>query len=286
MTDTVSSNMIIPEVFGDMAQAEFLGAVKVASSPAVVSDNTLVGQPGETIHFPKWDTLADSDFADLTEDVAIVPVNLDSSDSEATIKEAGMGVEITTRAQIVGLGNAQAEARRQFGILAARRVDKDLITQAQADESASGGGTPFTVTESTGTTKLSWDVLVDGFATFGDEFDPSLFAGIYINSEQMTDLFRDSNFIDASKLGSGASALRTGSLGLLGGINAYVSDRVAAKKVLILKNRSLGLLYKQRPIVEQDRDILKRTDVLAITTHYAVKRLNDRGVCVVTLAAA
>jgi len=278
--------MIVPEVYGDMAQAEFLGQVKVAGSSAVLSDNTLAGQPGDTIHFPKWGTLADSAFATVAETDSLVIQQLSTADSTATIKEAGLAVEVTTRSRLVGLGDPLAEARRQFGILAARRVDSDLITEAQADETANGGGTPLSYTGITGEVALSWATLVKGFAKFGDDFNPGDFAGIFINSAQMVDLFNDPNYIDASKMGVGASVVKTGSLGLLGGINVFVSDRVAAKKVLLLKNQALGLLYKQRPIVEQDRDILKRSDVLAITTHYAVKRLNDRRVCVVTLAAS
>ncbi len=65
-----------------------------------------------------------------------------------------------------------------------------------------------------------------------------------------------------------------------------MTDRVAQNKVLLLKNQSLGLLYKQRPVVEQDRDILARSTVLTTNLHYAVKRLDDRGVAVVTIVAA
>src|SRR5690606_40496121 len=64
----------------------------------------------------------------------------------ATIKEAGKAVEITDRARLIALGDPEAEARRQFGVLASRKDDADLIAQAQADETAQGGGTPLTDT--------------------------------------------------------------------------------------------------------------------------------------------
>jgi hypothetical protein len=51
-----------------------------------------------------------------------------------------------------------------------------------------------------------------------------------------------------------------------------------------MKRGALGLLYKRRPLVESDRDILARSTVVTTTLHYAVKRLNDKGVCVGTLA--
>lgn len=282
---TTSSQVIVPEVYGDMAQAQFLGRVKVAGSAAVLQDNTLAGQPGETVHFPKWGAL--TDLEEPAETAALTVEQMSTDDSEATIKEAGKAVEITDRSRLVGLGDPLAEARRQFGILAARKVDASLITQAQADESAAGGGTPLAITTAATKTKLTWlDAIVPGLALFGDDFVPDEFAGIYINSAQLAEAFADDNFINASKFGSGDSPIRTGSLGLLGGINVFVTDRVAAKKILLLKNQALGLLYKQRPIVEQDRDILKRSTVLTTTLHYATKRLDDRRVGVVTLAAA
>ena len=43
-------------------------------------------------------------------------------------------------------------------------------------------------------------------------------------------------------------------------------------------------MHKRRPVVEQDRDILARTTVVATTMHYAVKRLNDEGVVNITIA--
>ncbi|MFE6683933.1 hypothetical protein [Streptomyces sp. NPDC057729] len=118
---------------------------------------------------------------------------------------------------------------------------------------------------------------------FGDEFDPAEFAGLFINSVQRTQVWADPQFIDASKLG-GTTAVGTGQIGEIAGMPVIVTDRVAAGKFLLLKNNALGLLYKRRPIVEFDRDILKRTTVITTNLHYAVKRLDDKGVCVGTLA--
>ena len=53
MAKTTSAQMIVPEVWGDMAQAQFVGKVRVAGSTAVLEDNSLEGVPGDTINFPK-----------------------------------------------------------------------------------------------------------------------------------------------------------------------------------------------------------------------------------------
>ncbi|MCY0942595.1 N4-gp56 family major capsid protein [Streptomyces antarcticus] len=283
MPTTTSTNLIIPEVWADLSQAQFTGTVRVLNSGAVVQDDTLVGQPGDTISFPKWDAIGELD--DLTEGTAMSTSIMGQRASETTIKEAGKAVEITDRAILTGLGDPRAEAQRQFGILSARKVDASLIAQAQADETAQGGGNPLAFTAGAGTTKLSWPVLVDALAVFGDEWEPSEFAGLFINSAQQVDVFKDSQFIEASKLGAD-TPVRTGQIGAVAGVPVIVTNRIAVKKFLLLKKNSMGALYKRRPLVETDRDILKRTTVVTTNMHYATKRLDDRGVCVGTLAAA
>lgn len=284
MADTTAADLIVPEVWADMSQARFTGAVRVLNSGAVQTDDTLVGQPGDTINFPKWDALGELD--DLTEGVAMDTTVMGQRSSSATIREAGKAVEITDKALLTGLGDPRDEAQRQFGILAARKVDAALIAQAQADETAQGGGTPYTFTTAAGKTKFTWaDAAVPALAMFGDEWEPSEFAGLFLNSAQQAEAMADPQFIDASKLGT-ATAVRTGQVGVIAGVPVILTNRIAAGKFMLLKNNALGALYKRRPIVETDRDILKRTTVITTNVHYAVKRLDDKGVLVGTLAAA
>jgi hypothetical protein len=284
VADTTAANLIVPEVWADLSQAKFKGAVRVLTSGAVQTDDTLVGQPGDTINFPKWGRLGELD--DLAEGVAMTPEAMTQNASAATIKEAGKAVEITDKALLTGLGDPRDEAQRQFGILAARKVDGALIAQAQADETAQGGGNPLKFTTAAGKTVFTWgDAVVPALALFGDEWDPAEFAGIFLNSAQQAQAFADPQFIDASKLG-GESPVRTGQVGAIAGLPVFITNRIAAGKFLIMKRNALGALYKRRPIVETDRDILKRTTVITTNVHYAVKRLDDEGVVVGTLANA
>ncbi|MGW1772530.1 phage major capsid protein [Streptomyces sp. NPDC002104] len=283
MPMTTADKLIIPEVWGDLSQAKFLGAVRVLGSGAVLTDDTLVGQPGDTIDFPTWDAIGDLD--DLTEGTAMTTTVMGQRASKATIKEAGKAVEITDKALLTGLGDPRAEAQRQFGILAARKVDAALITQAQADETAQGGGLPYQFTTAAGKTTFTWnDAVLPALAKFGDEWEPSEFAGLFLNSAQHVDAAGDPQFIDASKLGTD-TVVRTGMVGAIAGVPIFITNRIAPRKFMLLKRNSLGALYKRRPIVETDRDILKRTTVITTNVHFAVKRLDDRGVCVGTLAS-
>lgn len=139
MPNTAAADLFVPEVWGDMSQAKFTGAVRVGGSAAVMTDDQLVGQPGNSVNFPKWNALGELD--DLSEGVAMGTTKMSQTSDKATIREAGKAVELTDTAVLTALGNANDEAHRQFGILAARKVDAALIAQAQADETAQGAAT-------------------------------------------------------------------------------------------------------------------------------------------------
>ncbi|WP_293787767.1 N4-gp56 family major capsid protein [uncultured Aeromicrobium sp.] len=293
MATTLRADLWAPEVWADLAAAEFTAKAIVATSSAVLTDDTLVGQPGETVNFPKWMEL--SEMQDVAETDVLVPEKLTQKASAATIKEAGKAVEISDKASLVGLGNPQDEAVRQFGVLAARKVDADLIAAAQAtvaggvkyaDGSAATASAPLSATISGGA--ITWDGIVDGLEQFGDDFEPSEFSGLYIRAEQRSQIMKDDAFIKASEVSAGGagSMLRRGFIGEIAGLPVYVTNRLGSGKALVLKQNSLGLFYKRRPIVEQDRDILARTTVVTTNLHYATKRVNDKGVLVLTIAAA
>lgn len=295
MTQTLSTDLYHPEVWSDLAQAEFTGKAVVATSAAVVDDDALVGQPGDTVEFPKWMTLGDLD--DLAEGTPMTPEKLKQSASKATIKEAGKAVEITDKAKLTGKGNAQDEAIRQFGELAARKVDADLITAAvttvaggitYADGSTATASAPLlhTITGSA-TLTLTWAAIVDAIGLTGDDFEPSEWAGLFIRSEQRSQLWKDDDFIRASEISAGGagSVVRRGFIGEIGGLPVFTTNRLGANKAAILKRNSLGLLYKRRPIVEQDRDILARSTIVTTNVHYATKRLNDKGVVYIQATA-
>lgn len=288
MATTLSTDLYRPEVWRDLAQTAFKGRAIVATSPAVVVDDSLVGEPGDTVNFPKWMNL--SDMEDLAETDVLVPEKLRQSNSQATIKEAGKAAEWSDKAKLTGIGNIQDEAIRQFGVLAARKVDADLIAAATAtiaggityaDGTPAVASNPLTLTATGG---LTWANIVKAGLLFGDEFDPADFAGLYINSAASEQMLNDEKFIQAAQTSGGNSLISGGLLGTKNGLRIFQTNRLAAGKSLLLKNNSLGLMYKRRPVVEQDRDILARTTVVATTMHYAVKRLNDEGVVNITIA--
>ncbi|MDT3395588.1 N4-gp56 family major capsid protein [Streptomyces sp. B1866] len=280
---TTTAQMIVPDVWADMVQAKFKGALVVGT--LALDDATLEGKPGDSVTFPKWKTLGEAE--ELNEGTPMTPEQLATDPgSRAVIKEVGKAVELTDKARLVAFGDPYAETQRQLGVLIARKIDKDLIASAEA---------PGVISVDASAVPLSWDVMVDGIAKFGDEWDPQNMAGIVIHSTQRASLLKDPNFISADKLGAGAVIPR-GVIGQVGGVNVLVSDRLtttagdgtnpAAYHALMIRRGSLGLLYKRRPVVETDRDILARTTVVTTNVHYATHRLDDEGIVVLKTRGA
>lgn len=293
---TTTGDLYDPEVWADLAQAEFTGKVVMQTSGAVLEDNTLVGVPGSTVTFPRWMQMGD--VVELDESDVLEVENLTHSSSEATIKEVGKAFGISDKARLTGIGNAQDEALRQFGVLTARKVDADLIAAATAtitggvtyaDGTAATDSAPLSHVAGTSgaAAPLTWDVIAEAVEQFGDDFEPADFAGLFIRAEQRTEVWKDDQFIKASELGNGpgSSVVARGFIGQVAGVNVYTTNRLASGHALMIKRNALGLLHKQRPIVEQDRDILARQTVFATHLHYAVKRLSDTGVLDIDLNA-
>lgn len=288
MATTLSTDLYTPEVWANIAQKEFVGKAIIGSSPAVLTDTNLEGQPGDEVVFPSWMLM--SDMADVAETAALVPEKITQSSFRATIKEAGKAAEWTDRAKLTGIGNIQDETLRQFGILAARKTDADLTAAAiatvaggitYADGSTATASAPKAITLTGG---LTWANIVKAILSFGDDFDPADFAGVFVNPTATEIMLNDQKFIDAFQGPGANSLLNNGLIGQRGGFSFYTTSRLGATQVLFLKKNSLGLFMKRRPLVEQGRDILGRKTVVATTMHYGVKRIKDDGVLVGTIA--
>lgn len=264
MAATKKANMIVPEVFGDMVQAEFKG--KLVIGDFAITDNTLEGQAGDTIHFPKYKALGDA--TDLVEGVGMDTEILSTEDSTAVVKEAGKAVEISDSAQISALGNPIQEATRQLGIIIARKVDADLVSEAitscpegrKVKEGASFGVK-----------------VAKAKALWGDA--PEEISALLVNSEKYTELLTDPMFTDNTKYN--ADVMIKGEVGRILGVPVVLTDRIPSKKSLMLEKGALAYLTKRQPLTETDRDILARTTVVATNVHYAVKLVKEDGIAVI-----
>lgn len=269
---TTKSNMIIPEVFGDMVTAKFKGKLVIGNF--ALTDTTLVGTPGDTVHFPKFNAIGDAE--DLTEDVAMVPEVLTSSDAEATVKEVGKAVTISDQAALGSVGNPIDEATTQVGKVVARKIDKDLITEGITN---CPSGRIILASD----TQAFHLKVADAKSLWGDEAEE--ITVLAIHSKMYTSILKDANFISADKYPAGV--LITGAIGTIYGVPVMITDRVpydtstGIAKSIMLQQNALGYVTKRAPIVETGRDILKRNTTVATNVHYAVKLINTDGICVI-----
>jgi hypothetical protein len=275
---TRAQDMIVPEVFGDMVQAEFPGKLVFGSGLFSNVYTDLEGVPGDTLHFPKFNALGDAEDVLESEDLPIE--RLTTADDTATIKEAGKAVEITDLAILTGMGDPVSEAARQLGIVVARKIDADLQAGVLADAA---------ITKTV-------DVALGGFGVddmwaLRDEFgedgaDPLSFSAYVLNSARHAEIRSSDEFNSADKVGQGNQVLVRGYVGNFGGVPVIVSDRLAATKVLLMKGKPLGLAYKRRPMVESDRDILARVNLITTNVHYGVKVVTPDDIAIATVATA
>lgn len=290
MATTLASDLIVPEVWGDAMMVTVLG--KAVLLALTESDTDLVGVPGDTVHFPKFNYIGDAE--DLTEGVAMTTSKLTMVDSTATIKEAGKAVELSDTAVLTAIGSPNDQARNQLGLSIARKIDKDIRTAAEFVRTGSTDPTnpdtaPLSVTHAG---PFGWTAYTKGTALFGDEYDPAEIAGVVIHSVQHTALMNDTAFKSADTFGADAVIMR-GQVGRIGMAPVFISDRttvvetagVFTYKALIIRRGALALKYKRAPLVETDRDILLRTNLITTTVHYAAKRIDDRGIVVLTTNA-
>lgn len=295
---TTSADLIVPEVWADAVGPTILG--KAVMAPLADQDDQLVGQPGDSVTFPKFGYIGDAE--DLTEGVAMEADGLTMTDSRAVIKEVGKLVKLTDTATLTALGNPNSQARVQIALSVARKIDADLIAAAVYTHTNGGGGDeePTTAPLSIATTgPFSWNLYTRALALLGDSYDQDEIAALVIHSAQHAQLMNDANFLSADKFGPNA-VIQRGQVGAIGRVPVIMSDRVPlvtdvdagtggnqpGAKALIIMKGALALKYKRRPIVETDRDIAARMNYIATNAHYAVKRVNDLGVIAVTTNVA
>lgn len=293
MATTTTDDLIIPEVWADTIQPLILGNAVMAQ--LAEQDDQLAGRPGDTVIFPKWGYIGDAERG--TENVPMDFSRMSMTDSRASIVEAVKGVEITDQAKLAAISDPNAEAQRQIAIAIARKIDTDLIAAALYTHTNGGASDPEPTTAPltvTGTAdRFGWGSYVGAVALLGDEYDLSEMKGIALHSAQYASLLQDPNFLSADKVGAGNGVIQRGFVGSIGTVPVVITDRLPVDTsgtdpvytALIIRRGGLALKYKRRVLIETDRDVAKRTDVITANVHYATKRTNDRGVIVVKTKA-
>lgn len=270
MTMTKLQNMINPEVMADMISAKLPNLLRFSAIAKV--DSTLEGVPGNTITIPSYAYIGEAD--EFAEGEALDTAVLTTSTRKLTIKKAGKAVEITDEAKLSGYGDPIGEAEKQLLMSIVHKVDNDSY-KALADAQL----------KLTVDSVLTPDAISDGIDLFEEEDSETRI--LFVSPKQVGTLRKDKSFNRASDLGD--QTLVTGAIGEIYGCQVVPSKLIKEDegkfKNYITKEGALTILVKRKPLLETDRDILKKTDVLSIDQHYGVAIADSTKVVELTVNA-
>ena len=260
---------------------------------------------GETITFPYWKKLGDAE--DGVENTALTVDDLGDATFTATVKEIGKAAGITDSARIASGATREewdSEALRQIGRVFAEKVDADLLAEITTSNNHKSvrSVTNKSITGSFDTTRglssLSGDrcniraLHTSQTQAFGDRAQEV--SAVVLHSRCWNDIATDgtAGFLQADALDP-----FFGKQGFQGrdmwGAAWFINDNVPSstvtvtdnstatqqyhvRNVVFLKPRAYGFILKRDAMVERDRDILKRVDVLSGTHWYAVKSFHNQ----------
>jgi Phage capsid family. len=257
MADEITklADLVNPEVLAPIVSYEFANGMRF--TPLASVDNTLQGNPGDTLKFPAYKYIGDAE--DVAEGAAIPLDKLGTATTSATVKKAAKGTEITDEAVLSGYGDPVGESSKQLGMAIANKVDNDILEAAKTatqtvDFSADSDGVQAALTV---------------FSSVGDDDDSPVVALM--------------NPVDAAKLRKSARAEGTGSdiaqNALVNGTKFEVlgvqiieSNKIEAGNAIFIKLNSakpaIKLIMKRSVQVETDRNIITKTTVMTADEHY------------------
>jgi len=271
MADTVKAGMFVPEIATGVATAEFANKLVLAASPAVVPiPVNALGSEGDLVKFPRYNPLAE--FDEISEGTPLTPEALRTAQDFAPVFQGGKAVEITDFASLAARGDPSTEVGMQIAELAARYVDNKLVLEAE---------TTSLVKDITGETlkTFNYDSFVDAILDkWGDKAFDNIGA-LVVHPVQLKAILKDPNFLKANETAQAQSPRIVGlrAMGLYLGYPLFVSGRITVNAgspntydALILKAGALGLRFQRTLLVENDRDILAKSDVIAADVRAAV----------------
>jgi len=218
---TKMSDMINPEVMGDMINAKIEAQLKL--TPYAKVDTTLQGVPGDTKTVPSWKYIGDAE--DIAEGIEVGTVKLTTDSETFTIKKAMKSVSITQESINSGLGNPVAQAETQLAKSIAGKVDNDVVVAAYTGSVTSGDGT----------SQIGYTGVVDASTKFEDEED-GVEKVMFIHPGQEGTLLKDSNFLSADKYEAGVAV--RGSIGKIAG--SWVKKSKKVRLVTFAKDNAAG----------------------------------------------
>lgn len=258
MAQTKAADLFNPEVLGDILEGQLEKAIRF--SPYAKVDDTLEGQPGDTITRLKYAYIGAAE--DLEEGVPMDTEKLSITDSTVTIKEAGKAVKVTEKAIITNVDGTMNEAGRQILMSLGDKGDIDYLEALES--------TQLTAPRN----PIGPSAILRGIDVFDDEDEEDYI--LFINNKDYTKLVE--SLFDVGGQTQENAIARAQVAELVGVSEIVKTKRLDEGEAYLQKPEAVEIVLKKRPNVEGDHDVLARTFVLAGNQYYVIHLYNDNGV--------
>lgn len=242
MSVTMTNHLIIPEVVSNLIDANLGEGITLL--PLAEQDDTLVGQPGDTLKFPVFSYIGKA--AVVAENGQIIPGQLTASMKSVTVHKYAKAISISDEARLSGYGDPVGEGSRQLAHALDHAVDDDLF-QCLNDVG---------VARKYVSTTVSADTIADALTLFGEDVEGGKV--FLTDAKGLAELRKDPDFVGRGDMGE--QLVMHGAKGEVWGCEIVVSGKVrenadvCEKNYFIVKPGALRLVNKQGALVEIDRE--------------------------------
>ncbi|MGI6691165.1 MAG: N4-gp56 family major capsid protein [Clostridiales bacterium] len=239
---TLKANLVIPEVIADLVEGK-LGD-NITLLPLATEDNTLVGQPGDTLKFPAFKYIGKATV--IAENGQIETGKLEAGTTQATVHKYAKGISITDEARLSGHGDPMGEAAKQLARAIDQGVDDELFSVLN------GVG----VSRKHINTTISADNIADALVLFGEDLTGDKV--LLTDAAGFAALRKDNDYIRASDLGQ--RMITDEVVGEVWGCQIMISNKIKTdttvkeKNHFIVKPGALRLINKRGTLVEVERE--------------------------------
>lgn len=239
---TLKSNLVIPEVIADLVETK-LGD-NITLLPLAEQDNTLVGQPGDTLKFPAFEYIGAA--AVVNENNQILVGNLAAGTKNATVRKYAKAISITDEARLSGFGNPMDEASKQLARAIDQGVDDELFTALNG----------VNIARKHVQTTLGADNVADALVLFGEDLTGAKI--LLTDAAGFAQLRKDADYIKASDMGQ--RMINGDVVGEIWGCQILITNKiknnttVKEKQHFIVKPGALRLINKRGTLIEVQRE--------------------------------